>query len=111
MVSIQSQLQNNVQIIRVNGRVDGFSAPQLETELQNAIQAKHYHILVDLSGTEFLSSAGMRALLHARQQLQDKHGNLVLVNPSDYLLESLKLVGLDKLFKIYDSEQAALAAV
>jgi anti-sigma B factor antagonist len=109
MVTINSQMQNNVAVISVGGRVDGFSAPQLETALQEAISAKHYKIVVDLTSTEFMSSAGMRALLKARMDAQDKKGELRLASPSSFILDSLKLVGLDKLFKIFDTTDAALA--
>jgi anti-sigma B factor antagonist len=80
----------------------------LDEALQNAIKAKQYKIVTDLSGTEFMSSAGMRALLKARIDVQDKKGELRIAGPSDDLLDSLKLVGLDKLFQIYPSRGAAL---
>jgi len=109
MVTVNSEMQGAVQVVQVDGRLDGFAAPQLETELQNAIKNKHNKIVVDLTKTEFLSSAGMRALLHARQQVQDKRGDLRLVGPSPYIFESLQLVGLDKLFKIFPTTAEALA--
>lgn len=105
---ITSQQQGNVSIIAVQGRVDGFSAPELETALQEVIKAKRYKIVVDLAETEFMSSAGMRALLKARMDTQDKKGELRLAAPTTFILDSLKLVGLDKLFKIYDTRDAAL---
>jgi anti-sigma B factor antagonist len=109
MVNVTSEMKGNVAVIGVSGRVDGFSAPQLDDALQGAIKGKHNKIVVDLGGTEFMSSAGMRALLKARLEVQDKHGELRLAAPSDYLLDSLKLVGLDKLFHIYPSRETALA--
>lgn len=110
MLTVNTETQGNAQVISINGRVDGFSAPQLDEALQNAIKAKQYKLIVDLSETDFMSSAGMRALLSARLAVQDKHGDLRMAAPSDYLLDSLKLVGLDKLFKIYDSRNAAVAS-
>ncbi len=108
MVTINTETKGNVTIVSVKGRLDGASAPQLDEALQSAIKAKHYKIVADLSGTEFMSSAGMRALLKARIDVQDKKGELRLAGPSNYLLDSLKLVGLDKLFQIYPSRGAAL---
>ena len=108
MVNITSETQGNVAVIGVSGRVDGLTAPQLDDALQNAIKAKHNKIVTDLSGTDFMSSAGMRALLKARMDLQDRHGELRLAAPTDYLLDSLKLVGLDKLFHIYKTRADAL---
>ncbi len=110
MLSVNTLAQGNAQVITVKGRVDGFTAPQLDEALQTALKAKKYNVVVDLGETEFMSSAGMRALLSARLALQDKSGDLRLAAPSDYLLDSLKLVGLDKLFKIYDSRNAAVAS-
>ncbi|HZQ08568.1 MAG TPA: STAS domain-containing protein [Anaerolineae bacterium] len=108
MITVNSQMHGNVQVISVGGRVDGYSAPQLDEALQNALKAKHYKIVVDLKDTEFLSSAGMRALLKARLEAQDQRGELRLANPSQFIMDALKLVGLEKLFKIYNSQQAAL---
>lgn len=108
MVNVTSEMKGNVAVIGVKGRVDGFSAPQLDEALQGAIKDKHTKIVVDLGGTEFMSSAGMRALLKARLEVQDKKGELRLAAPSEYLLDSLKLVGLDKLFHIYGSRDAAM---
>lgn len=109
MLKITAQPHGNVKVISVGGRVDGFSAPELENALQAAINEKHYKLVVDLGGTEFMSSAGMRALLKARMEAQDKKGELRLAAPSTFILDSLKLVGLDKLFKIFDTTEAALA--
>lgn len=109
MITVNSEMQGNVSVIAVGGRVDGFSAPQLEKALDGAVSAKHYKIVVDLKETEFMSSAGMRALLKARMDAQDKKGELRLAAPSDFILDSLKLVGLDKLFHIYPTRADALA--
>lgn len=109
MLDIQSLRQGDVTIITLKGRVDGSNAPQLEVALQNALVAKQYKIVVDLSETSFVSSAGMRALLKARSETQDKRSELRLAALTPFILDSFKLVGLDKLFKLYDSRQAALA--
>lgn len=108
MFNVTSETKNNVTVIGVQGRVDGLTAPQLDDALQDAIKAKHYKIVTDLSDTDFMSSAGMRALLKARLEVQDKKGELRLAGPSDYLLDSLKLVGLDKLFHIFANTDDAL---
>lgn len=106
-MEITTSTEGSARVLHVKGRVDGLSAPQLDEALQNAIRDKHYKLIVDVSGTEFMSSAGMRALLKARTETQDKKGDLRLAGASHYLLESLKLVGFDKLFKMFDSPAEA----
>lgn len=110
MVKITTQSEGSVVVINVAGRVDGLSAPELDDVLQKEIKDKSHKLVVDMTGTEFMSSAGMRALLKARLAVQDKHGDLRLAGLTDYILDSLKLVGLDKLFKIYKSAPEAVAS-
>jgi anti-anti-sigma regulatory factor len=51
----------------------------------------------------------MRALLHARNlATAQKHGDVRLANLSPFIRDAFELVGLHKLFKIYDDRQAAL---
>jgi anti-sigma B factor antagonist len=109
MLNINTASHGSAQVISVKGRVDGFTAPQLDEALQTALDAKHYKIVVDLKETEFMSSAGMRALLKARTEAQDRKGELRLAAPTQFILDALQLVGLDKLFRIYESTDAALA--
>jgi anti-anti-sigma factor len=108
MLTIEKESIGPVDVVQVKGRVDGFSAPQLDQALQDSIKNKRYHIVVDLAETDYLSSAGMRALLHARNEATQKHGDVRLANLSEFIHEALNLVAFDKLFKIYDSRDAGV---
>jgi anti-anti-sigma factor len=110
MVSISQENRGNVLMLKVAGRVDAFSASELDLALQEALKARHQQIVVDLSGTEFISSAGLRALLHARRQLQDRRGDIRLAGLSEFIHDGFKLAGFDHLFKIYDTSDAAVAS-
>ncbi len=110
MLTVQKEAVGPVDVIEVKGRVDGSTAPQLDDALQESLKKGRYRIVVDFSETSFLSSAGMRALLRARQQVQDRrrHGDVRLAKMSPFIQDAFKLVGFDKLFKIYEDREAAL---
>ena len=109
MLTIHRETQGNVEIIHPRGRIDGFTAPQLEDALQTALKEHRFRIVVDFADTEFLSSAGMRALLHARQGAQERgKGDVRLANMSKFLTDAFELVGFHKLFKIYPDRTAAV---
>jgi anti-sigma B factor antagonist len=112
MLSIRKEQEGPVDVIHVNGRVDAFSAEQLDQALQESIKSKRYRIVVDFSETEFLASAGLRALLRARQQVHEgrRNGDVRLTNLSERLSEALKLVGFHSLFKIYGNRQEAVGS-
>ena len=57
------------QLISIKGRVDSSTAPKL-TETFDALHREgHYKLVLDLSETEYMSSAGFRAILSTQQLL------------------------------------------
>ncbi|MGH2524534.1 MAG: STAS domain-containing protein, partial [Anaerolineales bacterium] len=55
--------------------------------------------------------AGARALISAQKALKSKGGRLLLAQPSAPVREVLHLAGLEVLFPIYDTTEAAIGAV
>ncbi|MBI1802163.1 MAG: STAS domain-containing protein [Chloroflexi bacterium] len=91
-----------VNVVEVKGRVDHDSAPDLHKTLDELVQARRYNIVVDLSGVDYMSSGGLKALLSAHKNTQGRQrGDVRLVGPSALVAETLKLVGFDRIFKIY----------
>ena len=65
-------------------------------------------LLINLSAVDYLSSAGLCALLNLGKLADAKKGRLFLCGPSASVRQILKMSGFDKIFKIRDSVQAAL---
>lgn len=110
MFAIRKEEAGRVDVIHVAGRVDGFSAPQLDEALQQSIKGKRHRIVVDFTETEFISSAALRALLRARQAVHERRrrGDVRLAGLSPRLLEAVQLVGFNTLFGIYPDPKTAL---
>ena len=53
-------------VVRISGSVDGLTADALQTALQEQIETGGARLVGDLSGVEYTSSAGLRALLGCR---------------------------------------------
>lgn len=96
-------------ILYVSGRVDSTNYHKLEAALRSINDDGKYRFAVDLSGIEYLSSAGIRALISALKSSKSRFGNVVLVNPSDVAREVLDIGGLEHVFDIYDSTDEAVA--
>jgi anti-sigma B factor antagonist len=67
-------------------------------------------ILLNFSNVEFLSSAALGKLITMNRKVQGSGGKLVMCNIAKEILEVFEITRLDKLFKIYKDEQAALQA-
>ncbi len=97
-------------IIRVTGRVDAGTFPELEGKLKEYIDAGRKLLVLEMDGTEYLSSAGVRVLISSQKAIKPWGGRLALAQPSERVLDVLKLAGVDVLFPIYDTTVAALAS-
>ena len=65
-------------------------------------------MLLDFSGVDYLSSAGLRTLLSASQKLKSKKGMLVLFSLSGEVEEIIKMAGFERVLHICSSEKEAL---
>ena len=93
-----------VDLVTVDGRVDSSTAPQLEKALQKIIDNGRYRIVVDLSEADFMSSAGLRALLSALKQVRRfNRGDLRLAGMSSKVKRAFELAGLLVVFQTFDN--------
>lgn len=95
-------------ILRLDGRLDASSAPILERKIASLIDEDHFHLILDFSRVDYLSSAGMRVLLSATKKLKSKKGNLVLFSLVSDVEEVIKMAGFEKILHICSSEKEAL---
>lgn len=107
-ISVESKEQSDV--ITVSGRVDSSASPELDATLKKHAEASK-HILIELSGVDFMSSAGIRALVSSLRATAANSKKTVLVNPSPRVQEVLDLSGLNSIFSVYDTVDIADAIV
>jgi anti-anti-sigma factor len=86
----------------VTGEIDAANSPTFLEELMAVAAEAHSPALVDLSAVTFLDSSALRALVKARENVEDTDVSLVLLNPSPVCRRVLEITGLDKLFEIVD---------
>ena len=107
-MEITTRDYHRVNVIRVVGRVDASTAPQFEQKLNEYIETGRRLLVLEMDGTDFLSSAGVRTLISAQKSLKPKGGKVAIAQPSQRVTEVLDLAGLRPLFPIYDTTEAAV---
>ncbi|HVN15854.1 MAG TPA: STAS domain-containing protein [Anaerolineales bacterium] len=98
-------------VLTVKGRVDSATAPQFSQALDAVTESGRYKIVIDMSGLEYMSSAGFRALL-ATQRICKRYnrGEVVLAIVPERIHEALELAGFTELFKMYDDPLTAVGS-
>lgn len=78
-------------ILEIVGRVDTITAPALEKTINEDIgDAKH--LILDVKGMEYISSAGLRVLLGAQKKMQ-KLGSMKVIHVCEAVMEVFEMTG------------------
>jgi len=82
----------------IEGRLDTVTSPQAEAELRPAVEGAT-KLILNLSGTEYISSAGLRVIL-SLQKTMNVQGSMVLRDVPEDILDILDVTGLTDLLTI-----------
>lgn len=90
-MTISTEKKNESVILKIEGRLDTTTAPLLENTV-NELSAETKHLILDMHGVEYISSAGLRVLLGAQKKM-NKIGNMKLIGVCDAVMEILEMTG------------------
>ena len=94
-MSLKIQIQEGrpfTQTVALVGRLDTETAPSLDAELQRVLATQVKVIVFDLSGLDYISSAGLGALFRARKAMKARSGEALLVNPQPQVQKVFDIV-------------------
>lgn len=97
-------------VVRIIGNVDGMTAETLLSELQARVGEGHIRLVGDLSGVQYTSSAGLRALLSVLRDARSGGGDLRLAAVHAPVLKILELSGFTSILKVFGDVDAAVAS-
>lgn len=98
----------NIPLVDLPRRVDANTAPAMERTLQSLVRSGNKVVVCNFSGTDHMSSVGLRILLVAARALQDAGGGLRLCAVSPAVMDVLTVSGFAKILPVFASEREAL---
>ena len=101
----------NVLVLALNGRLDSTTSTEFEKRIVGAIEGKERHIVIDMSGIDYISSAGLRAVLIGAKQMSAGYGKLALCGLSEKIADVFHMSGFDKILTIVPTRDEAVSAV
>lgn len=109
-MTIHESKEKNVCVVSLTGRLDIMNCEPVEQKFIEVIDTKNeMQLLVDCSQLTFVSSAGLRLFIIALKKLNLKGGKMAFCALDPGTMKIFTISGYDKLFKIYDSRETALA--
>ena len=106
---IEKRSRGKVTILDIEGAIRlGESAEFFSQALDSVLHKERSNVVIDFSGINYIDSTGMGELIGYLSKFSGENRQIVLVNPSGRLLKLLKVVRLDKAFKIFGDEETAV---
>lgn len=106
-MEIKKTTLSDVTVICPNGRMDAITAPKFDADLKEMIIGGCKKIVIDLGELEYISSAGLRAILTTAKLIKSADGALAFANLSGMVSEVFEISGFASMFCIYDTVSTA----
>ena len=104
-------MSGTVPVFSLSGRLDSITSPILEERLKPLLDdpAGARHLILDGAWLSYVSSAGLRVFLMAQRQLATRGGRVAFAALTSQVLDLFQLAGLQELFVIETTVDAAAA--
>ena len=109
---VEHQIEGSTVIVSIEGDVDAANAASVRDEVSRLLTNHHMGLVLDLSRTRYLDSAGIQMLLDLSERLRSRGQDLSLyVTREQPLRLTLSLFELERAFPVTDSLGEALAKI
>jgi anti-sigma B factor antagonist len=102
--------QDQTTVVSITGSVDALTAGELTDLLLENIDSQHVRMVVDLGEVDFMSSAGLRAIMTSLKESRKHGGDLRLAAAQPGVEKILKMSGFTSIMKSYSTLDQAVSS-
>ena len=102
-----SELENDIRLIKLSGKLDIVGVGEIETQFAGYCAGNGVRVVVDLTEVDFLASIGIRLLTLTAKSVASRDGKMVLLNPTPEVREVLEVTGIPAIIPIYSHLESA----
>ncbi len=108
-LDINVRKRGPVQVIQLRGALRmGPAVDGLRQTMEEALNNGDSRLVLNLAEVPMIDSSGIGLLVRFLASTKQRGGNIKLVQPSRFAVQTLRLVGVLNLFQIFDNDDAAL---
>lgn len=100
---IKREERDELDVVRLDGALDSYSFPRLETALNELRDSQRHRVVLDCGGLDYISSAALGALIGFARRAREAGGDLKLVKLSPKIFNIVELLGFHKILEIHTS--------
>jgi anti-sigma B factor antagonist len=107
-ITLEHKIQGSVVIVRVKGFMDLLQVEHFEHYLDEVIKNQTNKIVLDLSELEYISSAGLGAIIGRIRDVRTKGGDIKIGNCSSTVADILEILGFALVFSLAKTNEEAM---
>ena len=110
-MELRDERIGDICVVTAKGRLDGVSSAAFAEGIGALINTPAPRLLVDFAGIDFVSSAGLRAVLQILKRVKTGAGAFALCNVPASVREVFDISGFTAMLSIYATRTEGLAAL
>ena len=110
-MDIQKERVGDVHVVTAEGRLDGIYSSAFANQVGELITGTNPKILIDFTNIDFVTSAGLRAVLLLMKKAKASGGAFALCGVNAQVREVLDISGFAEMFSIHPGRAEGIAAL
>jgi len=110
-LSIQIRDEDGVAVVEPMGFINAHTVRQFESALEDLVAAKKYTILLDCQSLNYISSAGLGAIMGLIETVRENGGDILLCSLQDNVYAIFDTLGFTQLYRVFANEGEARQAL
>lgn len=108
LITVNTENQQDAVVMHFTGRVDTISSKDFEQLLNDEIAKSPNYLIIDFSGIDYISSAGLRVLLVVAKKLPQNKFCIYGMRPT--IRQVFDISGFAKILRIFSTLEEALSS-
>ena len=101
MIELTHQTQAGWCVVKIRGRADAEAADEMEQGLRDAVR-QHPKVAADFDGVQYISSAGLRAVLQAARTAQERNVEFTVCQLRGPVKKVFEISGMQHVLRIQE---------
>ena len=106
-MEIRQETINDVEVLKLEGRLDASSAKDLKENVGSLTQENHIRFIIDMGAVDFIDSSGLGSLVSSLRTVNKLGGDIKISALQDQVRAIFELTRLHRIFGIYEDNDAA----
>ena len=110
-MEIAEERIGDIMVVSPFGRIDNETSPTFQARLLDRVDLATAKVIVDAAGIDYMSSAGLRALMMAAKRSKAQSGRFVIVALTPIVKEIFAISRFFHVVTVFDTRDEAIAAL